>query len=814
MLLTFLSASVPLTKSISYSPRTGEYTVTSYPMVTNMTSEVVDVADMVGFAQQLDAYGRRGFSLMKGELDRPIVDESRAGRTVLTADHGWVCFDFDKVDCAPTFDGAVDAIYKYLPQETHDVDAVIQLSASCYHPRARRLSAHVFMQLSPAVDTTVLRDWLHSLNWSVPALVSELRLADSERAISYPLDSTVSSPAKLIYIAPPRCIGFTPPHSEAVQFLAGDRRSLPVPRYTKPDFAVIREKINELRADKGLAPMIMDTQVVGGQEFYKPDPSSKEEMVISDVRVSAPGHIRFNLNGGDSLAYYIDLKKPNIIGNFKGEPFMYTSDVAPKFYETLRKAAPKALRSTEAMSDGTEILAFYATNRGSAVHIGSYDRTNDVLRVDRSTTEAAYAWLHQMGGVLQAKLPHYDLRHDVTSDIRFEEGYPVINLFARTEFMKIYGNIERTLATADALKAMGAQCPVFGKVFMSAFAYDHDSILRFLNWTAYIFQTRKKPGTAWLLHGTEGTGKGVIFEYGLKRLFGEDQCVQVMMKDLSGDFNSLLEGKLLVMIDEAAMSKAADPVEMMARLRNWITESKIVINQKHRVEESVPNFANFIVAANDRKPIMITPGDRRWNIAPRQEERLFLSPSEVATLEQGIELPAMAQLLGSLVVNEDWLRTPVSNEAKKALFDVTHGMPDACAMATINGATDFFLAARPTAAQLKIGSGGLLPMMEYDALLRAMLDNTFSVATYNDLYVLFRVSLQDPKSVPEGQAAFRKMLRKFGFAEPTSLHCKRTGKTVYGFKVGPWTEPTDEFFELVGQLTEKTPDNVVSIRSA
>lgn len=807
MLLTFLSASIPLTKTIAFSPRTGEYTVTSYPMVSKMTSEAVDAQDMRAFAQAVDHYGRRGWCLLKGELDAPLVDESRAGRTVMTADHEWICFDFDKVDCPPTFEGALEAVEKYLPPITHDVDIVIQLSASCFHPHATKLSAHIFMKLTQPVSTDVLRDWLLYLNWTQPALRDEIRLTDSQRALSYPLDTSVSSPAKLIYIAPPRCVGFAPPLSEAVRFYPGDVRALTIPHFTKVDSTVLREYVNKLRDELGLPALQLETRVIGGQEFYT-DLGGAGEIVISDIRVSPSGHLRFNVNGGDSMAYYIDLKRPNVIGNFKGEPFMHTNLVAPKLYEKLVAAAPRAQRALASLSESTEVLAFYATNRGSNVYIGTYDRVSDRLRVDKSTTEAAYAWLAQMGAIAKPTLPHYDLIYDVTSDIRYEEGYPVINLFARTEFMKEFSGIARTLDPSECLNVLGQNCPVLGKLMMSVFAGDKDSIRRFLNWVAYIFQTRKKPGTAWLLHGTEGTGKGMLFEHVLQPLFGRDHCVQVMMKDLAGNFNSLLEGKLMVMIDEANMSKTMDPVEVMSRLRNWITEPKIIINQKYRVEESVPNTANFIVASNVRRPLLLSPGDRRWNVAPRQEERFLPTPHEVSVIQQGLELPELAKLLGSLIVNEEWLHNPLENEAKKKLFEATHGMPDAIAMAIRQGDTNFFLAARPTAAQIKVGMGGILPISEYDDLLRGMLDNSLTVAGYNDLYVLFRVVMQDPKAV-ESQAAFRKMLRRYDFADPAPHYSRRAGRTVYGFKMGPWTAPDDEFKELVEQLSEARRDNVV-----
>lgn len=807
MRLTFLSAAVALTKTIAYSPRTGDYTTTAYPMVSKMTSELVVVDSMQSFASHLYAYGLKGWSLMKGELDRPIVDESRAGRTVIHGDHDWVCFDFDKVDCEPSFEGAIDAIYKYLPACTHEADAVIQLSASCFHPTAKKLSAHVFMQLSQPVDTKTLQSWLQAINFTTEVR-HEVRLSDSGCALSYPLDITVSSNAKLLYIAPPRTIGFKPDNKESVRFLPGTQKAFTLPSFTPVAHEQVGAKLNELRKQQMLPPKDYKTRVVGDQEFL--DNYDEEEIVIHDIKVAASGHLRFNINGGDSLAYFIDPKRPNVIGNFKGEPFMFTNLAAPKFYDQLKKVSPQAVRNVRA-SETSEVLAFYATNRGSAVYIGLYDREQDALRVEKSTTEAAYAWLRELGVPIKTSLPHYDLSHDISSNIRYEEGYPVINLYARTEFIKLYGEIDHTQPYDDTLlERFAAQCPVMAKLLYSVCGDDRESLARYINWLAYIFQTRKKPGSAWLFHGTEGTGKGFMMKYVLKALFGPEHVDQILMVNVGSQFNSLLEGKLIVNIDEADMGKTHDPSEVMAKLRNWITEDRIVINEKHRVEESVNSHVSFIVTSNTSRPVIIPPGDRRWNVAPRQETRIEIYPNEMAVLEQGEELPLFAKLLGELQVDEELLRNPANNEAKKTLFEATHGMPDTVAMALRSGDTSFFFAARPSDTQLAL-SKNVVPITEYDALLREMVSGNLNVLSTTDLYVLFKVVINDDRLFDENVTKQRKLFKRLGFGEQRSAHCKRQNRTVYGVPAPTWQPLNDEFSELATKLNIDPTGKVVGI---
>ena len=170
----------------------------------------------------------------------------------------------------------------------------------------------------------------------------------------------------------------------------------------------------------------------------------------------------------------------------------------------------------------------------------------------------------------------------------------------------------------------------------------------------------------------------------------------------------------------------------------------------------------------------------------------------------------MAQMMGILKVDEELTRNPENNQAKKNLFEATHGIPDAVSLAIKDGNTSFFLAARPTAAQLQTGKA-LLPMQEYDELLRGMLNGDFNVITQSDLYVLFKVAINDDRQFPENVTAQRKLYRRLNLTDFGPRYCKRAGKTVYSLAAQPWREPDEEFVDVIENL-ESTPtpkNNVV-----
>ena len=80
--VTFLYAPQRLVKTISLLAN-GDIRKSAYPHAKNFTSETVDVTDLLGFYKQLTtrATDTRKPCLLKGQLNRPLRDESRRNST-------------------------------------------------------------------------------------------------------------------------------------------------------------------------------------------------------------------------------------------------------------------------------------------------------------------------------------------------------------------------------------------------------------------------------------------------------------------------------------------------------------------------------------------------------------------------------------------------------------------------------------------------------------------------------------------------------------------------------------------------------------
>lgn len=790
-----------MSKTIAYSKGDDVYTTSHYPMVRNVTSHTADFHDLRTMSEALREHGQMGHALLFGSLKRQLIDESRAGMANKGVNHEWVCFDFDKIDYEPSLDGAIEALQDTLPQEVLDADIYIQLSPSCYSPRASKLSFHAFVLINPPVSTRVLKNWLTYLNFNNDRLAEQIDLTASGAALTFTLDRCIADPSRIIYIAPPRTVGFEHKLKETELFIEGTKRAITVPEHSISKDEE-NAKLYALREAAGFADGPLRTRTIGEHSVVV----QSEAGLITDIKPSGSRYIRFNLNGGDSLAYYIDLDKPQLIGNFKGEPFLLTEQVDKALYKQLAKAA-KSKPTIVSSKDGIEPLAFYATNHGSTIYVGQYNRGDDKLRLEPSSPVAALSWLAQHGVVTQGMLPHYDLTYDIKSDIRYEEGYPVINLYEQTVFIKQWGDAPRTLPFDKSLETLAEECPTIHATLSSVMAGNARAMRMFLNWLGFIFQNRVKAGTAWLLWGVEGSGKGLLLDNVLNKLFGEENTGQLMFSNLDGDFNSLLEGKLLINIDEAELSKSRDGDELMAKLRNWITEPTMVINTKHVRERSVPSFVNFIVFANSFRPLRISASDRRWHVAPRQEHRWFPTSNQVAILEQGEELPQLAEILGTLIVDEKLVRTPDENIERERLYESTHSLIDLCATAIVKGDSNFFFDARPSDTLVNTTKGSEdLPLSEYDDLLRAIRAGTFNILTFEDLYILFRIVTYEAKGFPESQTKQKTLFRRFGLSpQARPLMCNRRRAEVYGVPAPKWDEVKERFDDIA---PIKQADNV------
>ena len=113
-----------------------------------------------------------------------------------------------------------------------------------------------------------------------------------------------------------------------------------------------------------------------------------------------------------------------------------------------------------------------------------------------------------------------------------------------------------------------------------------------------------KPGVIIVFGGSEGTGKSLLAAM-IGNLVGPARFVSTSMQHLIGDFNHLLQGKILVCINECPKTQSA---EHAALFKTLLTDDTITLSRKHRDPQQISSIHRFICTTND---VAVIPGERR-----------------------------------------------------------------------------------------------------------------------------------------------------------------------------------------------------------
>ena len=314
-------------------------------------------------------------------------------------------------------------------------------------------------------------------------------------------------------------------------------------------FAAFAASQLEEREAAGLPPRKFAYKVVKNTEvMLKP-----EQCEITDTRTER-GFVYFNLNGGDSWAYYHPEDRPDVIYNFKGEPNYLTKDLLPEYWASLTSAASRT------SSAGVTYLVFL-DRRTSTYYRGTYNAATDALDLTPAKNETQVRHFAEQHGVpLGSYIPEWDMTFDPHDNVRVDFGNRTVNTFQLTEYMK------------TPAKRVTKPPPTILRIIHHALGSDVACTEHFVNWLAFILQNRTRTLTAWVLHGVEGTGKGIMMNRILRPIFGKEQTAMRRMEELNEPYNSYMKRCFLVFIDEVESKALMNEKGVMAKLRTFITE--------------------------------------------------------------------------------------------------------------------------------------------------------------------------------------------------------------------------------------------------
>jgi len=124
---------------------------------------------------------------------------------------------------------------------------------------------------------------------------------------------------------------------------------------------------------------------------------------------------------------------------------------------------------------------------------------------------------------------------------------------------------------------------------------------------------------------------------------------------------------LFLVVDEFRMGDSGNIARMADKLKHQITEPTLTVRAMRANQVELPSFCNFIFLTNRADAVKIEEGDRRYNVAPRQECKLDKAFPQLLTRLDDLdkELYLFSGLLEHFQVDERMAHTALDNDAKK-----------------------------------------------------------------------------------------------------------------------------------------------------
>lgn len=649
-----------------------------------------------------------GDAFFTGKFRKPLIDESRAGQAdsqfrpqVLVVDLDDVAID---LAIAPPFSHdqlvlATEVMRPLLPPALAKATCVAHASSS-FGLKPGKVSLHLFFILDAPVLSGQLKAWLAKANFDNDVLADNIRLSPSGGALHFPLDRCTGENSRLIYIASPQFESAViqdpfPEPVDRVTLVDGETDIAKISDEVKaisPEAAdqLIKAKIKDLRKLNGLPTKQARVQTMETRRGEYRDVHTNPDRVAIEVAYEREPFVYANLNGGDSNAYYWPKDNPKYIYNFKDEPIIEMAKAAPDFYrDYLAELAEEAAANVDEV-----IRPMIVRDEDADTHISFLYHGDDHTLVKPpkkiGNDKDRKDWYIQYGGMAPDHYETWRVLFNPHSFTQLDFDDRQLNTFTPTEYM--------LLNPGDVRHTYGSMFPALEKAApRTAFLINHIAgggrieVEHFLNWLAYVFQFRAKSNIAWVFHGVEGTGKGLLFNELLVPLFGR-YAMNKKLEHLEDGFDGWREECLLAVFDEFRMSDAKDGSRLYDKLKNMISEPSGTIRAMFAEQKSVKLYENLMFFSNSNDALKISVSDRRFCVPPAQNTPIkrVCRPHELVARLAG-EVAAFAQYLVDAQVDEAAARTALETEAKAAMRNASNTWVEDFAAALKGGDLGWFL---------------------------------------------------------------------------------------------------------------------------
>ena len=140
-----------------------------------------------------------------------------------------------------------------------------------------------------------------------------------------------------------------------------------------------------------------------------------------------------------------------------------------------------------------------------------------------------------------------------------------------------------------------------------------------MTWFADLVQNPgRKPATAVIITGMQGTGKSIVFEHGLHKMLAPYCNIDGTGRAITGGFNSEMENKLLWVSEEA---HHGDDRKAASLLKQFISGSVQRFEKKGQEARASHSFLRFVFISNLATPVNLDIDDRRYMVLQSNRSR-------------------------------------------------------------------------------------------------------------------------------------------------------------------------------------------------
>ena len=663
--ISFLKWKKPLSKEITKT------STKTFPNAKNVTSDSHLISDIKDLHKHMLAHANKGHCMLKGPLSEELKDESRAGKISPTTPTEFLVIDIDKLDmkCPTNLDKSklemlADNVLDLLPDFLKDSSYIVQASSSLGFKKDA-VSLHLFFMLDVPMAPSTLKKWLTNLNFTQDYFKKRLELTKTGWDVKYTLDRCMADNSRIIYIAPPVIKGVTDPFKKK-----DDRIALVTKKASTLSSALIQEAamentttiknnvIKELRKSEGL-------DIRQKAKFASVTIDGKSMRILSNPSacVLEPSYVDrgwcyYNMNGGDSNAYYHPEGKPDYIYNFKDEPVFRWKDVDPAGYEHYCNVHGDLIKKKNPINKFAVI-----SKQDDVLYKIEHNHQTDELRVSPSDLSKAAHFYRDNGMVMPETINEWNLEFNPANMVKVDYDERTINTYEPSKYVRRI-TAPKEDCTYEYLQRL---CPSTSKLLRHVFGNGDEELQHWINWISFVLQAKRKSNTCWFLWGVQGTGKGVLFNHILRPLFGKPNCSLHLNTSLEDTFDAWRADKQLVVIDEFELPQGKKGDRIMERIKNWTAEGDNSIRDMRKIVTTKEGIEAYMFFSNKYDMLKVDDHDRRFNIAPRQEKPLKEMPwwEGAKTIEEiDHELQLFTNFVGHFEYDEVQARTALLNEAK------------------------------------------------------------------------------------------------------------------------------------------------------